>query len=152
MNKQKLQQQIKQLEGEVLEIYEDSLGYKTLGVGHLITEADDEFGQAVGTSIDQDIVDGYFDADFYKHVDETIKVFGSQEDFHDLPEPIQHVLVDMCFNLGAPRLAKFKNMLSACREHDWTQMAIQMEDSRWYNQVGVRSRNLQTMVLNVPKS
>ena len=152
MNSQSLKTQIKQHEGEVLEIYEDSLGLKTLGVGHLITEGDYEYDLPVGTPVSQVVVDAYFELDFYEHVAETIQVFGDQEDFHDLPQSIQHVLVDMCFNLGAPRLAKFKNMLSACREHDWTQMAIQMEDSRWYNQVGVRSRNLQTMVLNVPKS
>lgn len=149
MNKVLLQTQIKQHEGEVLEIYEDSLGKKTLGIGHLILKHDYEYDQPVGTPVDQDIVDGYFEIDFYEHVAETIQVFGNYEKFYVLPETIQHVLVDMCFNLGAPRLAKFKNMLNACREHNWSEMAIQMEDSRWYNQVGLRSRNLQTMVLNV---
>ena len=78
---------------------------------------------------------------------EAIHVFGSEEDFEKLPEVIQRVLVNMCFNLGGSRLSKFRNMLKACRNHDWKTMAVEMEDSRWFNQVGGRSRELQLMVL-----
>jgi GH24 family phage-related lysozyme (muramidase) len=35
--------EIKRHEGEVLEIYNDSLGYKTLGVGHLCQPQDAEY-------------------------------------------------------------------------------------------------------------
>ena len=38
MNKEVLKEQIKRHEGEVLEIYKDSLGYLTFGVGHLVRE------------------------------------------------------------------------------------------------------------------
>jgi hypothetical protein len=38
-------------------------------------------------------------------------------------------------------------MLKACRNHDWKEMSVQMEDSRWFNQVGGRSRELQMLVL-----
>ena len=55
----------------------------------------------------------------------------------------------MCFNLGGSRLANFKNMLKACREHNWSEMARQMEDSRWFKQVGRRSLELQQLVLNL---
>ena len=44
MNKEILKQEIKRHEGEVLEIYEDSLGYLTLGVVHLIIANDAEDG------------------------------------------------------------------------------------------------------------
>ncbi|BCV04254.1 MAG: hypothetical protein CM15mV82_240 [uncultured marine virus] len=53
------------------------------------------------------------------------------------------MLVNMCFNLGGSRLSKFRNMLKACREHDWAKMAVEMEDSRWFKQVGRRSIELQ---------
>ena len=49
-------EQIKRHEGEVLEIYEDSLGYLTLGVGHLIQKQDPEYGQPAGTPITQDVL------------------------------------------------------------------------------------------------
>ena len=148
MNIELLKGEIKRHEGEVLEIYKDSLGYKTLGVGHLCKPEDPEYNWEVGTPVTQEVVDMYYEDDFIKHVDEALHVFGDEEDFYNLPENIQHVLVNMCFNLGGTRLSKFRNMLAACREHDWKRMAAEMEDSRWFNQVGRRSRELQKSVLN----
>ena len=149
MNIEILKEQIKRHEGEVLEVYEDSLGYLTLGIGHLIREDDEEFGEPAGTPVSQEVVDRYYDADFDKHVDETIHVCDSNNIiFEELPENIQPVLVNMCFNLGANRLGKFRNMLKACSNEDWEEMPVQMEDSRWYGQVGRRSKELQEMVLD----
>tara|TARA_Y100000592_G_scaffold6898_1_gene9870 strand:- start:871 stop:1323 length:453 start_codon:yes stop_codon:yes gene_type:complete len=148
MNIEQCKAEIKRHEGEVLEIYEDSLGYKTLGVGHLCQPSDPEYDWEVGTEVSQEVVDLYFEDDFDKHLAEAIHVFGTEEAFYNLPENIQHVLVNMCFNLGASRLSNFKNMLLACREHNWEQMSVEMENSRWYSQVGRRSRELQESVLN----
>tara|TARA_B100000287_G_scaffold401165_1_gene420974 strand:+ start:57 stop:494 length:438 start_codon:yes stop_codon:yes gene_type:complete len=143
-----LKEQIKRHEGEVLEIYEDSLGYLTLGVGHLIQKSDPEYGQPAGTPVSQEVVDMYYADDFDKHVDETIHVCENNNIVFDaLPESIQHVLVNMCFNLGANRLGKFRNMLYAVSVSNWEEMANQMEDSRWFGQVGRRSVELQQMVL-----
>jgi len=145
MNKEILKEQIKRHEGEVLEIYKDSLGYLTLGVGHLIQPDDHEYGQPAGTPVSQDIVDGYYELDFHKHLVETKHLV---DDFDGLPENIQHVLVNMCFNLGATRLSKFKKMLGCVNRHEWKEMAVEMEDSRWFGQVGRRSLELQELVLN----
>ena len=147
MNIELCKEQIKRHEGEVLNIYEDSLGYKTLGVGHLCKPQDPEYDWAVGTSVSQEVVDMYYKDDFVTHLAEAIHIFGSEESFYDLPEDIQHVLVNMCFNLGGTRLSKFKNMIKACKEHNWKEMAVQMEDSKWYGQVGRRSKELQDIVL-----
>ncbi len=145
MNEQKLKEQIKRHEGEVLEIYEDSLGYLTLGVGHLIQKSDPEHGQPAGTPVSQEVVDMYYEDDFIKHVEETKHVVG-KDVFDGLPSEIQEVLVNMCFNLGGTRLGKFKNMLNAVEDHDWSRMAVEMEDSRWFKQVGRRSIELQEIV------
>lgn len=143
-----MKEQIKRHEGEVLEVYEDSLGYLTLGVGHLIQKSDPEYGQPAGTPVSQEVVDMYYADDFDKHVEETIHVCENNNIVFDaLPENIQHVLVNMCFNLGANRLGKFRNMLYAVSTSDWKEMANQMEDSRWFGQVGRRSVELQQMVL-----
>ena len=146
MNIEQCKAEIKRHEGEVLEIYMDSLGYKTLGVGHLCQPEDPEYSWEVGTAVSQEVVDMYYDNDFNKHLKEAIHVVG-EEDFENLPEAIQRVIVNMCFNLGGTRLSKFKNMLAACRSHNWQEMARQMQDSRWYYQVGRRSQELQRMVL-----
>ena len=151
MNKEILKEQIKRHEGEVLEVYADSLGYLTLGVGHLIKEGDAEHGQSAGTPVSQETVDIYYEMDFDKHVEETIHVFESKggSDFYDLPEEIQHCLVNMTFNRGGTRFGKFNNMWSAVVEGDWKRMAVEMEDSRWFKQVGRRSIELQESVLSV---
>ena len=57
MNIELCKEQIKRHEGEVLEIYEDSLGYKTLGIGHLCKPEDPEYTWEVGTSVSQEVVD-----------------------------------------------------------------------------------------------
>ena len=149
MNIEQCKAEIKRHEGEVLEIYMDSLGYKTLGVGHLCQTNDIEYDWKVGTPISQEVVDKYYEQDFHKHYYEAVHVFGSEEKFNSLPEDIQRVLVNMCFNLGGTRLSKFRNMLQACKDNDWSEMAIQMEDSRWFKQVGRRSVELQQLVLNL---
>tara|TARA_B110000444_G_scaffold251276_1_gene278883 strand:+ start:515 stop:820 length:306 start_codon:yes stop_codon:yes gene_type:complete len=99
----------------------------------------------------QETVDAYYESDFDKHVDETIHVFESKggKDFYSLPEDIQHVLVNMTFNLGGSRFGKFNNMWKAVVSEDWKRMAVEMEDSRWFAQVGRRSKELQELVLNV---
>ena len=151
MNKEILKEQIKRHEGEVLEIYEDSLGYLTFGVGHLVKENDPEYGQPVGTPVSQERVDEVYEHDFEKHVEETIHVFESKggEDFYALPEDIQHVLVNMTFNLGGTRFGKFNNMWKGVVECDWEKVAVEMEDSRWFKQVGRRSIELQEIVRSV---
>ena len=150
MNRETLMQEIKRHEGEVLEVYEDSLGYLTFGVGHLIKDGDAEHGQPVGTPVSQERVDEVYDKDFDKHLDETIHLFESKggEDFYALPENIQHVLVNMTFNLGGTRFGKFNNMWKGVVECDWEKVAVEMEDSRWFKQVGRRSVELQEMVRN----
>lgn len=147
MNIEKCKAEIKRHEGEVLRIYEDSLGLKTLGVGHLCQPSDPEYDWEIGTPVSQKVVDMYYEDDFTKHLAEAIHVLGTEDDFYNLPENIQHVLVNMCFNLGGTRLSKFRNMLEACRAHDWKKMAMEMEDSKWFGQVGRRSLELQKSVL-----
>ena len=64
MNIELCKQEIKRHEGEVLEIYMDSLGYKTLGVGHLCQPNDPEYNWEVGTPVSQEVVDMYYEDDF----------------------------------------------------------------------------------------
>ena len=60
----------------------------------------------------------------------------------NLPEEIQHVLANMSFQLGKPRLSKFKNMIAAVEADDYQEMANQMEDSRWFKQTKNRAQRL----------
>ena len=65
----------------------------------------------------------------------------------DEQDPIrQQVLIDMGFNLGLPRLLRFKKMLTALLNRDHIEAARQMLDSRWAVQVGGRAERLAAMM------
>ena len=63
-------------------------------------------------------------------------------DFADLPDECQKIIANMMFNMGRPRLSKFKGMKAGVDARDWKEAADQMVDSRWYTQVPNRARRL----------
>lgn len=52
------------------------------------------------------------------------------------------ILAEMCFNLGATRLAKFSKMWAAIQAKMYSEAAIEMLDSEWAVQVGARATRL----------
>lgn len=61
----------------------------------------------------------------------------------DQLDPIAKVvLVDMSYNLGLTRLSKFKRFRSALERLDYAEARDEMIDSKWYNDVGRRSKRL----------
>ncbi|WP_444942728.1 glycoside hydrolase family protein [Microbulbifer sp. ZKSA006] len=68
--------------------------------------------------------------------------------FDCLSQVRQAVLVDMCFNLGWPRLSGFKRFLAAVEDGDYSEAAKEMLDSKWARQVGRRARRLADMMLS----
>jgi len=141
----KLKEQLKIDEGVKYEIYEDHLGYATFGIGHLITDADEEYGWPIGTKVSENRVNEVFKTDVQKFINETQKVFP---DLINKPDNIQIVLINMCFNLGAPRLSKFKKFIAAINDEQWIEAAVEMMDSRWARQVGPRAERLKQIVLD----
>ncbi len=67
-------------------------------------------------------------------------------DFFYVPERIQHVLLDMRFNLGYDSFLEFEDMISAVKARDWPSMRAEMIDSLWYSQVGRRGPDLVEMI------
>ena len=116
MNVEQLREQLKIDEGCVYEIYLDHLGYPTFGIGHLIIESDPENGQAVGTPVSNDRVDAAFDGDVEVVLSECKVLYP---DFEDLPEEAQQIIANMMFNLGRPRLSKFRGMKAGVDSKDW---------------------------------
>ena len=140
MNLIKLQEEISKDEGIKYETYRCSLGHLTGGIGHLITEWDEEiYSGPVGTAIPTEQVNDWFAKDIETTIKDCNLLFSQ---FNNLPEDIQHVLANMCFQLGRPRLSKFKNMLAAVEDLDWARMADEMEDSNWYRQTPNRAQRL----------
>ena len=147
MNREAVFDQLKIDEGVVYEIYLDHLNYATFGVGHLIIESDGEFGYNVGTKVSPERVAEAFQQDLDISINECRVLYG--ERFDCFPDEVQQILVNMMFNLGRPRLSKFKNMYSAVMDSAWKTAAVEGRDSLWYRQVGARAERLMTRLENV---
>ncbi len=143
MNIEKLREEIAADEGEVHEIYLDHLGLPTFGIGHLVRDDDPESGLPVGTPVDNDRVVEAFESDIETVLSDCNKLYP---DFNDLPEEAKRVIANMMFNMGRPRLSKFKGMKSGVDARDWNRAADEMVDSRWYRQVTNRADRLVTRV------
>ena len=139
MNIQKLQEDLKIDEGVKYEIYLDHLGLPTCGIGHLIVESDEEYGQPVGTTLTGTRVNELFESDVETVLSDCTRLY---DDFYLLPEDVQLIIANMMFNMGRPRLFKFVGMRKAIEEKDWNRAADEMIDSRWYKQVTNRAERL----------
>lgn len=140
MNREAVYNQLKIDEGVVYEIYEDHLGYATFGVGHLVLESDPEYGQPIGTPVSEERVRECFEKDLDTAISECTVLYG--EAWIGFPGEVQEVLVNMLFNLGRPRLSKFKNFNAKLMEGKWAEAAPEGRDSVWYRQVGNRAERL----------
>ena len=141
MNIEQLRKELEVDEGVKYEIYNDHLGYPTFGIGHLVRDTDPEAGASLGTPVSEDRVIEAFNQDVETVLSDCNILY---DDFGDLPEEDQLIIANMMFNLGRPRLSKFKNMKVAVIERDWNKAADEMVDSAWYRQVPNRAGRLVT--------
>ena len=144
-----LRKEIEADEGCKYETYLCSQNKLTGGIGHLILGTDAVYDKPIGSSIPEEQVLEWFTKDVQFAIDDCHSIF---KNFDDLPEDIQHVLVNMAFQLGGPRLRKFKNMIAAVNDSNWEEAAAQMEDSRWYKQTTNRATRLidRIIIIGVP--
>ena len=105
MDIDKLREELKRDEGCVHSVYLDHLNLKTVGIGHLLTEWDEEYDKPVGTEVSEERVNELFAKDIDVTIEECKVLY---EHFDDLPEEAQRIIANMMFNLGRPRLSKFK--------------------------------------------
>jgi lysozyme len=132
-------------EGRVDAIYLDHLGYLTFGVGHLVKTSDPEHGWLVDTPVQPSRVFEAFEEDVQdtlKHLDKIFPPSDENDHLWQMPEEVQLILCNMCFNMGPTRLRKFKKMIAAINVQDWDEAANQMVDSKWYTQVPNRAGRL----------
>ena len=139
MNIEQLRKELEVDEGVKYEIYNDHLGYPTFGIGHLVRDTDPEHGQEIGTPVSEDRVIEAFNKDVESVLNDCTILYG---DFSKLPEEAQLIIANMMFNLGRPRLSKFKGMKAGVDAQDWNKAADEMIDSAWYRQVPNRAGRL----------
>ena len=148
MNRGNVRRQLEIDEGVVYEIYEDHLGYKTFGIGHLVKDLDLEMAWPVGTKVSRSRVASAFEQDLDVAIRECAYLYDM---WNTYPEEVQEVLVNMLFNLGRPRLSKFKNFKAALESRCWELAGTEGRDSLWYRQVGNRAERLMKRLENVAK-
>ena len=111
-------------EGKVNMVYKDHLGNGTFGIGHLVLESDD---LKPGVAYDDDKVMEIFDKDFQIALDDAKSII----DEDSIPKEAFSVLIEMCFQLGKPRVLKFKRFLYHLNKCEFLEAADEMEDSKW---------------------
>ena len=139
MNIEQLRKELEVDEGVKYEIYNDHLGYPTFGIGHLVRDTDPEHGQEIGTPVSEDRVIEAFNKDVESVLNDCTILYGN---FSQLAEEAQLIIANMMFNLGRPRLSKFKGMKAGVDAGDWKKAADEMIDSAWYRQVPNRAGRL----------
>ena len=147
MNLVTLQDEIANDEGVMYETYHCSLGHLTGGIGHLITEWDEEFyEQPIGTKVSHEQINDWFTKDINTTLRDCKDIFP---DFNTLPSEAQLVIANMCFQLGRPRLSNFKKFIAAVNDADWIKAAEEMENSRWHKQTTARAERLIARIIKL---
>ena len=141
-------------EGMVLQVYKDSLGIDTIGIGRNLEdrgiskkELDDLDIPTIGHVYEYGITEA--DAVYLATNDVEIvenELLNAHPCVAELDSVRQLVLADMAFNMGVPRLCKFKKMWIAIHVDDFQTAAKEMLDSKWANQVKSRSTILANMM------
>tara|TARA_R100000231_G_scaffold48467_1_gene41549 strand:+ start:97 stop:540 length:444 start_codon:yes stop_codon:yes gene_type:complete len=139
MNLQVLKEHIAQEEGLKYEIYRCSQGYPTAGIGHLITEWDDDYyGKPIGTKVSKEQVDKWFESDLYVAINDMEQFTEGM----NIDENVKECVTHMVFQLGLPRLNKFKKFKQALLDNDINAAQAEMKDSLWYRQTTNRAERL----------
>ena len=128
-------------EGRVPYAYPDSLGFITIGVGHLID-------RRKGGRLPEAIIDALLDLDIKEHAD---ALFAVQPWVRDLDEVRKAVMVDMAFNMGVEPFDHdgFKDwpmFIEQVKTGKYKAAAANMLSTTWAKQVGPRANRLATMM------
>lgn len=135
MNYAKIRESLIKHEGEVLHAYEDHLGYLTIGVGRLI---DKRRGGGISHNEAMLLLNN--------DISRVVADLEDRCELYSFPEPVQHALVEMGFQLGVNGLMNFKKMWQHLRNHDYFSAADEALDSRWAQQTPNRANAVADML------
>ena len=139
-------------EGKILHKYLCSESHPTIGIGHKVLNTDAEADLPVHevheeVSEEECISEGrcyeLFQQDVQIAIDGCRQIYDNWE---ELPQEAQHVLTNMCFQLGQGGLSKFKNFKIAVEDYQWQRASEEMLDSRWSQQTPERAQRLSERV------
>ena len=143
-----LKARIRDHEGCVDTVYLDTLGKATIGIGHLVQPHERKrFKEGIKISVDE--IEDLFLIDLNRACAGAEQLIS--ENYRGdkrLPQVIEHVIVEMVFQLGKTGVSKFKKMWKALSDGDKKQASLEMQDSRWHSQTPVRCEALAEVVAN----
>ena len=137
-------QRIRGHEGIIMRVYSDSLGLKTLGIGHLLTDKDN-FEE--GVTYPMEVINKLFEEDYNIAFNDAHDLLEDKDIPYD--PMVESVLIEMAFQLGLPRLKKFIKFIQGLQEEDYKKAADEMIDSRWAKQTPARAYELSTLIRNI---
>tara|TARA_Y100001963_G_scaffold136333_1_gene198887 strand:+ start:209 stop:646 length:438 start_codon:yes stop_codon:yes gene_type:complete len=137
MNMDRLLESVKKHEGYRNKVYLDTLGKRTVGVGHLCVEDfwedDKEYEEKfLMTILEHDL------SDAIKGANDLMAENGCM----DMNEKAHEIIIEMVFQLGKTGVSKFKNMWKALSGLQYSAAADQMLDSRWAKQTPNRANGM----------
>ena len=139
MNIDILREEITNDEGCVFKLYNDHLGLKTFGIGHLVKKSDMEYNMPLDTPVSRKRINTVFAEDIMACIGDCSKWI---KDFDKLPEEVQHILCNMMFNMGYTRMSKFRKLKASIEKNNWSSASKEMKSSKWYTQVTNRAERL----------
>ena len=129
---------IKAHEGFRNKVYEDTLGKRTVGYGHLCVE--DHWDD--NKEYDETYLNEIFEKDFENALYNSRTLIGNR----NINYIAQGIVCEMVFQLGIGNVSKFKKMWLALDSEDYVEASKQMLDSRWYKQTKSRCESLASMM------
>ena len=142
-------------EGIVLNVYQDHLGIDTVGIGRNLQDRGITDGELsfINKTMDEVYENGLTEEEAYYLCMNDIAIvekelLANKPIVNQLNDVRQMVLIDMAFNMGVPRLMKFKNMWLAIEKVNYQLANEEMIDSRWAGQVGSRAMKLSLAMKN----
>ena len=114
-------------------VYLDSLGYPTTGYGFCLDST------MVYGSVKEWHQRKFYE--MYSQAEANYEKYGFGLD------PIRRAaVVDLLYNLGPTKFAKFHNFIAALRMRDWGSAVNSLEHSLWFKQVGRRGPRITKLI------
>ena len=137
MNMDRLLESVKKHEGYRNKVYLDTLGKRTVGVGHLCVEDFWEDDKEYEEKFLMDILE----ADLQNAI-KGAKDLMAEHGCMDIDEQAEEIIIEMIFQLGKTGVSKFKNMWKALSELNYIGASYEMLDSRWAKQTPNRAKGM----------
>ena len=124
---------IKESEGFVAHVYNDSLGIPTIGYGFAIKDL----------ILDEDLAEEIL---IRKVRDLVARVDRKFDWFVTADNNVKEVVVEMCYQMGLSGFSKFKKTIYYLEKENYIEASKEMLDSKWAKQTPNRAKKLSNIV------